>query len=486
MRPALALGLVLAAVALVFAQVVGFGFVSWDDGIHLLDNPLVQAPSSASLRDHLLTPGLGYPTTLPVLSYRLEHALVGDAPWLYHLTNLGLHVLVCALVFRLATRFGRTTAGASFAALVFGLHPVVAETVSWVSGRKDLMVAALSLAAIDVATERAELGPRRRGAVVALFGLALACKPVAAYLLVSIPLLRWAIHRGPLRDEALRTAPMAAMLALYLPLAVAGQQAVHAVTTPPGVASYLRAIHWSLGMHCDLLFLIQEPSAKYLPADPTLPFTARVDLAPWLLAGTLALLVRVAAPRERRIVLALVGTAAAAYAPNSNLVPLTRFVADTYVYLPLAPLSIALGTGFDAFLAQVGARATFYRRALPAVVALALALLAVPAAARYRDSVSLWSQAMRVNPHEMRICRNWSEAIRTDVGAREGLAATGRCVARFGPDGFHKNRGLALVALGRYAEGLAELEAAARANPPDRELEAAIAEMRAHGIVPAR
>src|SRR5271156_471354 len=101
------LAVVLLAIAATFAPVIGYGFVDWDDPLYIVENPVVLGPAaSVSVADRLLTPTLGYPVPVTVATYGIEHAFFGLRPSVYHATNLGLHLCVCALLFLLARRLG--------------------------------------------------------------------------------------------------------------------------------------------------------------------------------------------------------------------------------------------------------------------------------------------------------------------------------------------------------------------------------------------
>jgi len=80
-----------------------------------------------------------------IIQSRLFHAnAIG-----YHVVSLGLHIINVALVFRLAQRlFGETRFVAFAAALFFAVHPVHAETVSWIGGQSDLLPTAFLLGAL--------------------------------------------------------------------------------------------------------------------------------------------------------------------------------------------------------------------------------------------------------------------------------------------------------------------------------------------------
>lgn len=69
-----------ALAVLVFARSVTFPFVTWDDPLHLTENPLPKHPLAGGLGFLLRTPMLGYPVPLLELSYALDRAVFGLSP----------------------------------------------------------------------------------------------------------------------------------------------------------------------------------------------------------------------------------------------------------------------------------------------------------------------------------------------------------------------------------------------------------------------
>lgn len=463
----------LAIVAGAFLPVLGFGFVRWDDPLHLLDNGLVLHPGEHSLRDHLLTPSLGYPTPITVLTYRLEFALVGlRVPALYHATNLVLHLTVCWLVGLLARMLGMRRRASAFAMLIFGLHPVVAEPVAWVSGRKDLLALVFALISLLLSLPSVRRPSLRRVASVVAFALALACKPVAAWVAVVIPFLStYGESSAPetafqrVRSGLLRALPHLVLAVASVGLAMKGQRAVGAVHTDRTTWEWLREAWYALGHHLDLLFLVQETCAKYLPDPWPAPFTPRVDLAPIACALVLAAAYRTLDAARRKTARIAAWLALASYLPSSNLVPLVRYLADTYVHGPLVGLSIFVALLIDRGLER-GASARVARW-LFGLLATLLVMLLLPSEMRFHDSVSLWQDAFEKNPHDYRICQNLTTAHYDTDGPAGALAAADMCIARFGPEHFEKNRGIALFRLGRSEEARMDLEHAAERRPDD-------------------
>jgi len=126
-------------------------FTDWtaDDPHVVLDHPVVTGtlPVSAALdRDythHLGDSGQWRPAA--AISLRMDHALYGpDSSRGWHLTNLLLHLATVALAALLARRAHGTML--FFGVAAYALHPILADSVAWVSGRPALTCAFLGLA----------------------------------------------------------------------------------------------------------------------------------------------------------------------------------------------------------------------------------------------------------------------------------------------------------------------------------------------------
>lgn len=72
-------------------------------------------------------------------SYALDYALAGASPWMYHLSNVVYHAAASFLLFLIALRFVKNGWWALLAGVLFALHPVHTEAVTYVSGRRDVL-----------------------------------------------------------------------------------------------------------------------------------------------------------------------------------------------------------------------------------------------------------------------------------------------------------------------------------------------------------
>jgi hypothetical protein len=158
--------LIVIPVFFVFVQVISFDFLKYDDTINVSENKFLLDPSTGHLLSFWKAPFLGLyiPVTytvwtgLAVISLAVFNGRLD--PGLFHLLNLVIHVCNCLLVFFIIRKLFALKDGsvsgnniiiaAALGALVFGLHPVQVETVSWVTGLKGLLGGLFALCAIHL------------------------------------------------------------------------------------------------------------------------------------------------------------------------------------------------------------------------------------------------------------------------------------------------------------------------------------------------
>jgi tetratricopeptide (TPR) repeat protein len=208
----LALGaLLVAAVLAAYAGVRRAGFI-WDDDVFLTDNPLIRAADG--LRRFWFTgePIDYWPVTSSTLW--LEWRLWGHHALGYHVTNLLLHACETVLMWRILEKLH--VPGAFLAAAVFAVHPVNAESVAWITQRKNLMAMLFYQVSILLFLKAEESpgaqGRRTRsdcarlGLSLIAFVLAMLGKGSVAMLpVVLLGIVAW--RRRPTRADWLRVAP---------------------------------------------------------------------------------------------------------------------------------------------------------------------------------------------------------------------------------------------------------------------------------------
>ncbi len=198
-------GFLLLAVALVFGQAVRHEFVNFDDD-DVFENPHVSQGVSTQSIAWAFTHSHGN-NWIPLtwISLMLDCQLYGLHAGGYHLTNVLLHAATAILLFLVLHRMTGRLWPSAFVAALFAVHPLRAESVAWVSERKDVLSGLffmLTLAAyVSYVHHRPSL--LRYLAVMVFFALGLMAKA----MLVTLPLVLLLLDYWPLGRLAASSTP---------------------------------------------------------------------------------------------------------------------------------------------------------------------------------------------------------------------------------------------------------------------------------------
>ncbi len=218
--------LIISLVSWCYAPAVVNGFHG-DDFLHVHWLTLA-ANHPSMLWDNFTGPWLGstdvkfYRPLISVIFW-IEHQLWGFNAVGYHLTNVGFHLsgVLCLLFIgkRLALLAGfdekaSRTVGI-LAATLWGIHPLNAEVVAWVTGRVDATVTAFSLGCLLAYLKwRESKKPATLAIGLTLFILALLCKEMAVILPPLFVCLDLMFHDGS-KFGRLRSLPFWLVLSGY-------------------------------------------------------------------------------------------------------------------------------------------------------------------------------------------------------------------------------------------------------------------------------
>jgi tetratricopeptide (TPR) repeat protein len=434
--------LLFLAVLAVFGQSRGFEFLNYDDPSYVTENPPVTAGLSADgLRFAFGAFHSSNWHPLTWLSHMLDVQVFGMRPGPQHLVNVVLHGLAALSFFLFLARATGATGASFLAAGLFALHPLRAESVAWISERKDVLAGALFFLLL-VAWGRYARAPGKLAylAVVLVFTLGLLAKPMLVTAPCVLLLLDvWPLARTdvPLRTRVLEKVPLFVLAAGSALVTLLAQSAGGSVSSAEALPFGVRAANAAAAVLAYLrLTLIPTGLACFYP------HPALVAGDPWRtlwMPAILGVLVLVVATAWSLGGARRAGPVAAGWlwflgmlVPVIGLVQVgSQAYADRYTYLPHGGLFVALVFGARALLARrpalVGGAAT-----LGTLVLLLFAGLA------WRQT-GTWRSSMSVSEH--------------------ALAVTGANYVA------HTNLGLALNAQGDFAGAEREFLAALRANP---------------------
>ena len=180
--------ILIAALILITYSNALFGAFLWDDEFLIEKNLWVQ--DTRHLKEllthdlHAFAPRPGfYYRPLQSLTYLLEICCFKWGVRGIHLTNLLFHLAAAGLVYLLAFQLGFSTLKALLVSLLFGLHPTLTGSVTYISGRADPLVTLWSLVSVLGLLHFLRTG-RKRGYLVSVFSfvLALLSKEIALIL----------------------------------------------------------------------------------------------------------------------------------------------------------------------------------------------------------------------------------------------------------------------------------------------------------------
>lgn len=133
------IAIMIAAVLLAYSKIFGAGFMSWDDLDYVFNTPDITAFSAEHFKNWWTEFYIGNYQPLPMMSYALDYLIGGDKPFMYHFTNIAWHIADVILVYACLRRMQDNVFIALFVALLFALHPVQTESVSWIAARNKVM-----------------------------------------------------------------------------------------------------------------------------------------------------------------------------------------------------------------------------------------------------------------------------------------------------------------------------------------------------------
>lgn len=348
-----------------------------------------------------------YYRPLLMLTFRLDYLLWGQQAGFYHLENILLHGANATLVLALARSLQKREGGQAgnswlplVTALLFALHPIVTESVNWISGRTDLLGTFFVLAAtLAILKGARELSIIPLLIAVPLLACAILSKEVMVFFLPAAGFLLWRF--SPSQARSWRQRGLAIVL---LPFAVLGtaffglRLARHGIDA--GLDRLLHGYHYDLFNSFRVFFKVLGFYGKKMVAPLPLNFAIRQvnDQYVWLgLALAVVCLVLFFLRRRATDLLLisfylvvpgiLIALASVAWTP----------IAERYIYLPTAFFVLG-GSFWVAGSIAGGARQT--------VVLTCAALLLFPmtlATARrnlvWQDQVALYADSLRKSPN---------------------------------------------------------------------------------------
>jgi tetratricopeptide (TPR) repeat protein len=359
----------------------------------------------------------------------------GPGPFGFHLVNVGLHAANAVMLFLLASRIGGPSVSrfaALLPALLFVVHPVQTEAVTYISGRSVSLMAFFYLGSLLAWLRGRERGSRFLLYLASpiLFLLAAASKEVALTLPFALILCEAARRerdgwKEAFRAQAVHWGLLVALAVLFLAHVGYGRLLEACFDIRGAGANLLTQVH-GIGY---LLSRLVMPHA--LNIDPDLPVFS--GWSPVLVPEALLLAALLAGG-----IYGLVKRSPAGFGilwfflhlvPTNSFIPRLDVANERQLYLASWGLFLAVAAGADLLREKREKRGARWVTAVAAVLVIALGALTVSRNTVYRSEVALWEDTARKSPGKARAWNNLGYAHGLAGRTRDAEAAYLRALA---------------------------------------------------------
>src|SRR5881296_1675553 len=475
-------------------------FVDWDDHHNLLDNPHYRGLGWTQIRWMWTTFHMGHWLPLTWMSFGLDYLVWGLEPLGYHLTNLVLHATSAAVFYLVARRIlslavpdpdDRGQAGlalsAGFAALLFALHPLRAESVAWATERRDVLLGLFYLLTILAYLRACERGERGRGwywGAVGLFACALLSKsmvvnlPIVLLILDVYPLRRLGGATGwwsePARRVYVEKIPFVLLATAAAAIAVMAQLSVHAAASLAQLSVPGRVAVSAYGLSFYLWKMVVP-----LNLSPLYPLSPIVNpwAMPFVLSYTMVLAITAIALALRRRV---PGLPAAWSAYVVVLLPVLgifqsgpQIAADRYTYLASLGWAILAGACLlfcwrISRTSTTGTPTTLPIAGVAICVVAGLGVLTWNQVHIWHDSERLWTYTVAIHPNSSLAQFSLGIVLSAQGKPTEAIEHFQKGL-QLRPDepSAHTKLGVALIQQGKLADAIEHFRQAVRIYPDD-------------------
>jgi tetratricopeptide (TPR) repeat protein len=392
----------------------------------------------------------------------------GLATWGWHLTNILLHSGVVALAFALLRRLNVSRPVAAAIALIFAVHPVHTESVAWISGAPDLILAAALLGSCwFVLLLREKKTPLRWLGAVGLYAVALGAKEVA----ILFPVVVVALLHGERRQGETswgRSLSIAGLFAGVAVVYVIARQSVLGVAErlPEGGANLGETI---LSAPAVFSFYLRQMVAPFW-IGPSYPLravtTANIGLfnfvIPLVVTGVAGWWMVRAAERSKiaRIGLALFLVPLLPAMYISAFHP-EQLVHDRYLYLPLLGFLFLAIPALASLLERVAGERISRG---PALIWGAAVVISIPLAAQtfrynpaWTSNLALWEWGVRSDPISAFNYQQYGVQLHEAKRLDEAVGAFNRSIEIKPTAGAYLARGTTLIDRRNFAEAERDL-----------------------------
>lgn len=364
------------------------------------------------------------------ISYAIDFKLWGENPFGFHLSSILIHTANVLLVFALVRRLTKDRISATLTALIFAVHPIQTDAVTYISGRRDVLFTLFYLLAFH--TYLTYYRSRWSAKTVACFFLFLflwMLSLLSKEMAVSLPILIFVWHfcdswesEGSLGRRVWQTLKKTISRDkwFWILLSIAGgaftaywvliKNASHRVQL--GTFEY-----WGGSFYLNMLTVVRvhawylkqlvfpTPIAQYLGA-----FEISESAFDWRFLVSLVIVAGLLCygflqlNRDKLMAFAIFSYFVFLL-PVSQLIPHHELLADHYLYLPI----MSFGLFLSLLMKRIGSSGVISYKALKFLAGVVVVIFAVMTVAQnrtWKDERTLWAYNYKAVPNSSRAALN--------------------------------------------------------------------------------
>ena len=413
-------GLLLFITFVLYCSVLKHELLNWDDGAHLYDNLSLRGLDSQHLRDIFTSYVNDIYIPLTTLSFAIEYRFFEFNPFVYHLNNLILHLLIVLLVFVVAQHLGLSLKAAFLGTLIFAIHPIHVESVAWVTERKDVLYSFFYILAvyfylrhveaIKLASKKIKVSRKYLFATEFFAVLSLLAKPMALSLPLILLLLDWFLGRKIERKTMVEKIPVFILTILIAWATYAVQARIPGKNITEGFLVWT----WTLSFYIRQFFVPFFSVPIYRLPKPVTLTNPEYILGLVIITLLAVVIIRFHRHRWFRFALGYLFFSIF-FLLRYDDVKDVNVVADRFMYLPSLGLCLWLGVTFERLISSPLKERAILRTIAALAVIVLFGLLSVKTYQQcliWHDNISLWTHELRYFPEESIALNNLATALR--------------------------------------------------------------------------
>ncbi len=404
---------------------------------------------------------------LQVASYVLDYSFWKLDPFGYHLTSVLLHLAVALALFALLQKLFQDRVLSFFTSLLWVVHPVHTQAVSYISGRADILCALFLLLALNtyILCIADQVRQRKRQVMAWVFyALALLSKE---YALIFLGLI--AVYHASFRIKIgfKKILPYLIVTATYVLLRLTVLKFSIQYEAPPStlwqrlpglfaaMAEYFKVLVWPFGLHMDY----------------GVPFFRWSDPAVWAGVGIALVLGFIGLwPNTPKWIKFSILWFFVALIPVSNLFKINSYMAEHWLYMPSIGFFVLLAFGLRG--QSFNSDSTVRIKGLTPAIAILIffSVMTIQQNHYWREPHAFYARTLQYNPESIRALYNLANFYSGQGDASKAISLYEKAI-KLNPSYPHSyhNLGTVFAEQGRYAEAKALFQKVLEIDPSDRE-----------------